>query len=159
MGQTLTLLGTRAQSKLTMASYFSNHAHSRFLANSSSTNQTATITQTPAMPTPPPSRSRLPSSKHFSTSVSDEKPNIKERTLTNATSNGTSGVHPLRNTYVRIASHHGCFRLDLRIAGYFGFASNAPRAIKSRITRKVSRRYQHLVRLVLCHRSMNFVQC
>jgi translation initiation factor 4E len=93
-----------------MAGYFSNHSHSRFLANS-------TATQTTATPAPSSSaRSRPPSSKHFSTSVSaswDEKPNPKERALINPPSNGASGVHPLRNTYVRTRSSNARFRLDL----------------------------------------------
>lgn len=83
-----------------MASYFSNHSQSRFLANST----------TPAQqnqPVSPAPRSRLPASKHFSTSVSTpsatERTNPTEKVLVNngSSSNGTATPHPLRNTYVR----------------------------------------------------------
>ncbi|KAG7443584.1 eukaryotic translation initiation factor 4E [Guyanagaster necrorhizus] len=83
-----------------MANYFSNHSQSRFLANSSS----PTTSQQPQQQPPP--RSRLPTSKHFSTSVStnsvSEHSVSKEKAIS---SNGSSvnvsvSVHPLRNTWV-----------------------------------------------------------
>jgi len=89
-----------------MAGYFSNHSQSRFLANSGSSTGAApapapapTVAVSPSL-----TRPRAPSSKHFSTSVStsgDEKPHRKDTVSANGTTNGTSGVHPLRNTYVR----------------------------------------------------------
>ncbi len=84
-----------------MANYFSNHSQSRFLANSSSPTTTQQAQQ------PPPPRSRLPTSKHFSTSVTtnsvSERSVSKEKvTSSNGSSvNGSASVHPLRNTYVR----------------------------------------------------------
>ncbi|KAF8889396.1 translation initiation factor eIF 4e-like domain-containing protein [Infundibulicybe gibba] len=94
-----------------MANYFSNHSQSRFLANSS-----ATTTSTPAASQQAPAaagiggaatpgaavRSRLPSSKHFSTSISTAV-TAKDGAgspHTPASSNGSPGVHPLRNTWV-----------------------------------------------------------
>lgn len=85
-----------------MANYFSNHSQSRFLANSSSASQlnttpSSTLTQTQtAAP-----RSRLPSSKHFSTSVSTtiSAERSKESSPNSASPNGTA-VHPLRNTWI-----------------------------------------------------------
>ncbi|PBK99654.1 translation initiation factor eIF4e [Armillaria gallica] len=83
-----------------MANYFSNHSQSRFLANSSSPTTTQQAQQ------PPPPRSRLPTSKHFSTSVTtnsvSERSVSKEKvTSSNGSSvNGSANVHPLRNTWV-----------------------------------------------------------
>ncbi|KAJ7576909.1 translation initiation factor eIF4e [Mycena floridula] len=80
-----------------MASYFSNHSQSRFLANSASP---AASVPSPAQPVPAP-RSRLPASKHFSTSVSttalSEGSKPKEKLTT---TNDAVSVHPLRNTWV-----------------------------------------------------------
>ncbi|KAI0369144.1 eukaryotic translation initiation factor 4E class II [Pilatotrama ljubarskyi] len=94
-----------------MAGYFSNHSQSRFLANSTpnsaSTTTTTTTTQNapPATPAAQP-RSRVTSSKHFSTFVSstsgDEKAQGKDKASGNGTANGSLSVHPLRNTYVRM---------------------------------------------------------
>lgn len=81
-----------------MASYFnSNHTTSRFLAN----NSTPASNSTPNPP-PHPNRSRVPSSKHFSTSLHQtDRPPTGSVTLTSSASNGTTPVvHPLRNTYV-----------------------------------------------------------
>ncbi|KAI8996445.1 eukaryotic translation initiation factor 4E class II [Trametes punicea] len=91
-----------------MAGYFSNHSQSRFLANSNSNaSSTATTTTTqnapPAAPAVQP-RSRVTSSKHFSTFVSstsgDEKSQGKDKASGNGASNGSLSVHPLRNTWV-----------------------------------------------------------
>ncbi|KAJ3890492.1 translation initiation factor eIF4e [Lentinula edodes] len=78
-------------------SYFSNYSQSRFLANSS---------QTPGGTQPTPSiqagpKSRLPSSKHFSTSIipGSEQSTSKEKT-SNGSSPKDSEPHPLRNTWV-----------------------------------------------------------
>ncbi|THU86250.1 eukaryotic translation initiation factor 4E [Dendrothele bispora CBS 962.96] len=74
-------------------SYFSNHsAQSRFFANSP-----------PSHPQQPqnPSRSRLPSSKHFSTSVATSSPSDRPASKTKSPSpNGSQSVHPLKNTWV-----------------------------------------------------------
>ncbi|KAI0675699.1 eukaryotic translation initiation factor 4E class II [Trametes maxima] len=96
-----------------MAGYFSNHSHShsRFLANSNP-NSTATATataapaaQSPSQATPPAQpRSRVTSSKHFSTFVAntsgDEKAQGKDKAAGNGAANGALSVHPLRNTWV-----------------------------------------------------------
>ncbi|KAI0358023.1 eukaryotic translation initiation factor 4E class II [Trametes cingulata] len=92
-----------------MAGYFSNHSQSRFLANSNpnsaSTTTTTTTTQNapPAAPAAQP-RSRVTSSKHFSTFVSntsgDEKSQGKDKASGNGAANGSLSVHPLRNTWV-----------------------------------------------------------
>ncbi|KAJ4473643.1 translation initiation factor eIF4e [Lentinula aciculospora] len=78
-------------------SYFSNYSQSRFLAISS---------QTPGGTQPPPSnqtgpKSRLPSSKHFSTSISSgsDRSTSKEKPSNGSSPNG-SEPHPLRNTWV-----------------------------------------------------------
>ncbi|KAI0766694.1 eukaryotic translation initiation factor 4E class II [Trametes elegans] len=94
-----------------MAGYFSNHSQSRFLANSTpntaSTTTTTTTTTTPsAAPpiTPGQPRSRVTSSKHFSTFVSnasgEEKSQGKDKASGNGAANGSLSVHPLRNTWV-----------------------------------------------------------
>ncbi|KAH9933335.1 eukaryotic translation initiation factor 4E class II [Fomitopsis serialis] len=85
-----------------MAGYFSNHSQSRFLANSTSQ---STTTQTTTTPNPAPApRSRVPSSKHFSTFVppasGDEKSSSKDKASTNGSRNGSPVVHPLRHTWV-----------------------------------------------------------
>ncbi|KAG6910218.1 hypothetical protein DXG01_012353 [Tephrocybe rancida] len=87
-----------------MANYFSNHSQSRFLANSSATTQTQTANTTSQAPSSQPAtpRSRLPSSKHFSTSVSTVvAADRSKESSPNSTSPSTTAVHPLRNTYVR----------------------------------------------------------
>ncbi|KAI0630831.1 eukaryotic translation initiation factor 4E class II [Trametes polyzona] len=96
-----------------MAGYFSNHSQSRFLANSApNTTSTTTTTTTPATPqnappaaSPAQPRSRVTSSKHFSTFVSstsgDEKSQGKDKASGNGASNGALSVHPLRNTPLR----------------------------------------------------------
>ncbi|KAF9462916.1 translation initiation factor eIF4e [Collybia nuda] len=88
-----------------MANYFSNHSQSRFLANSTGTTQTTVTSQALNTPNPASSttlRSRLPSSKHFSTIVSTTitAERSKETSPSTTSSNGAA-VHPLRNTYVR----------------------------------------------------------
>ncbi|KAH9852641.1 eukaryotic translation initiation factor 4E class II [Lenzites betulinus] len=92
-----------------MAGYFSNHSQSRFLANSTvnsaSTTTTTATTQAPVPPAPPAQpRSRVTSSKHFSTFVSntagDEKSQGKDKAAGNGSANGSLSVHPLRNTWV-----------------------------------------------------------
>lgn len=137
-----------------MAGYFSNHSQSRFLANSSNGAQNASSTTTmtaTANPSSTAPRPRVPSSKHFSTSVStsssgDEKPTHKEKQGVSTASNGTIAVtvHPLRNTYVQYIilitpSHFKSHELD----GYFGFANNEHRGTKSprQTTRRGSRRF------------------
>ncbi|KAF9031377.1 eukaryotic translation initiation factor 4E [Hymenopellis radicata] len=83
-----------------MANYFSNHSQSRFLANSSTPSATA------SNPVPPNGRSRLATSKHFSTSVSatgvvERSSSTEKATSANGSStNGSLSVHPLRNTWV-----------------------------------------------------------
>ncbi|KAG6898587.1 hypothetical protein C0993_005855 [Termitomyces sp. T159_Od127] len=83
-----------------MATYFSNHSQSRFLANSASSQpQSITSQQSNSQLTAP--RSRLPSSKHFSTSVLTVA--TAERTKEssqNNTSPRSTAVHPLRNTWI-----------------------------------------------------------
>ena len=90
-----------------MAGYFSNHSQSRFLANSSNGAQNTSSSTTTTVTAQSVPRPRVPSSKHFSTSVStsssgDEKPSSKEKAGVYAASNGTTAVtvHPLRNTCV-----------------------------------------------------------
>ncbi|KAG6897193.1 hypothetical protein C0992_003490 [Termitomyces sp. T32_za158] len=83
-----------------MATYFSNHSHSRFLANSaSSQSQSIASQQSNSHLTAP--RSRVPSSKHFSTSVSTvaTAERTKESTQNNTSPRNTA-VHPLRNTWI-----------------------------------------------------------
>lgn len=130
-----------------MASYFSNHSQSRFLANS--TTAAPAHAATPASNTLSSGpRTRLPSSKHFSTSVSHTS--SIERSLSKELSpragspptNGAASVHPLRNTYVRTLSRvSSSFGLDLlSLDGYFGSANSAPQVIKSQVMKKASRR-------------------
>ncbi|KAF8967685.1 translation initiation factor eIF 4e-like domain-containing protein [Flammula alnicola] len=95
-----------------MANYFSNHSSSRFLANSSQTATTTTATQPTAAtaaatsqpaPLPPTApRSRIPSSKHFSTTVNTSQPAAsKDPAATSTPPSATATqVHPLRNTWV-----------------------------------------------------------
>ncbi|KAG5647431.1 hypothetical protein DXG03_009361 [Asterophora parasitica] len=83
-----------------MANYFSNHSQSRFLANSAPANPVSpATTHAPALQTTP--RLRLPSSKHFSTSISTTitAERSKESPSSTTSPNGTA-VHPLRNTWV-----------------------------------------------------------
>ncbi|KAG7093951.1 hypothetical protein E1B28_007584 [Marasmius oreades] len=82
--------------------YFSNHSQSRFLPNSApSSSQQQQPQQQPANPQPTP-RSRLPSSKHFSTSVSSSLNADREHTSATqgSSSNGSTTIHPLKNTWV-----------------------------------------------------------
>ncbi|ESK97783.1 eukaryotic translation initiation factor 4e member 2 [Moniliophthora roreri MCA 2997] len=79
--------------------YFSNHSQSRFLANSVPQYQQQ---QQSGVGQPATPRSRLPSSKHFSTSVSSstlERSSSKEN---NSSGHGSpsNGIHPLRNTWI-----------------------------------------------------------
>jgi hypothetical protein len=116
----------------TMAGYFSNHSQSRFLANSTSgTSQSTTASSSPL------SRTRPPSSKHFSTSVStsgDERPHQKEKAAANGSANGVTGVHPLRNTYVRtlacVESVCSLIHVFATAAGSSGFVNNETQGIK-----------------------------
>src|ERR1700730_87226 len=85
-----------------MAGYFSNHSRFRFLANPPNST-------TPPAPQSSSQKQPLPSSKHFSTSVSTAESQAKDRV---ANSSGkpvdeppSSVVHPLRNTYVRMVHH------------------------------------------------------
>ncbi|KAL0953394.1 hypothetical protein HGRIS_004633 [Hohenbuehelia grisea] len=94
-------------------SYFSNHSQSRFLANSAAPNSTSTppTTASTAVPlspatatsTPTP-KSRLPASKHFSTSVASvaasQASRASDKDTAASSSVGTSAVHPLKNTWV-----------------------------------------------------------
>ena len=91
-----------------MANYFSNHSQSRFLANSATTNQanSAANSQAHNSPSTPTSavasRSRLPSSKHFSTTVNTTLSSERSKESSPGTSSPNAlAVHPLRNTYVR----------------------------------------------------------
>ncbi|KAG5732670.1 Eukaryotic translation initiation factor 4E type 2 [Termitomyces sp. T112] len=80
-----------------MANYFSNHSQSRFLANSASSPPTSQ--QTNSQSAAP--RSRLPSSKHFSTSVSTAATAERSKESSpNNTSPKSIAVHPLRNTWI-----------------------------------------------------------
>jgi hypothetical protein len=123
-----------------MANYFSNHSASRFLANSSHASSTATATQSStaasqtAQPSPGP-RPRIPSSKHFSTTVNTSQPTVsKDSTASSTPSSATAiQVHPLRNTYVRIHSRVDdriLFKLAFFSDGYSGFGNNARQVIK-----------------------------
>ncbi|KAH7881778.1 translation initiation factor eIF 4e-like domain-containing protein [Phlebopus sp. FC_14] len=89
-----------------MAGYFSNHSQpqprfSSQLANnhghppSSSAQQPASSVHA----TPEPSRPRLPTSRHFSTSLAHRDPEPTQ-TKTAGSSPGAVTVHPLRNTWV-----------------------------------------------------------
>ena len=153
-----------------MAGYFSNHSQSRFLAisnngghggNSTGTSA-ATATSTTTVTTPSQNAARppkAPSSKHFSTSVSnssgDEKPSSKDKLGVNAglsgSGNGTAGspkptVHPLRHTYVQKLLFHferfywRTFYATL-IDGYSGSDNIGRQVTKSRIMKRESRRY------------------
>ena len=92
-----------------MANYFSNHSSSRFLANSAQTTTTTTTTShsaaAPISPAVVP-RPRIPSSKHFSTTVVTTQPTASKDATASSTPSSTTAtqVHPLRNTYVRILS-------------------------------------------------------
>lgn len=84
-----------------MAGYFSNHSGSRFLANYSANNREQNIPANPQRP-------RLPTSKHFSTSVATNTPDARTQAKDKADNNGSPSsesantiVHPLRHTYVR----------------------------------------------------------
>ncbi|KAK7056316.1 hypothetical protein VNI00_002869 [Paramarasmius palmivorus] len=81
--------------------YFSNHSQSRFLANSASSSPSQQ--QQPSTTSQSAPRSRLPSSKHFSTSVSSsltlERSSSKENSSSGQGS-PSNGIHPLRNTWV-----------------------------------------------------------
>lgn len=101
-----------------MAGYFSNLSQSRFLSNSSnnthtsttsnnlsSTNSNSSLNHGPA--SSKPTRSRISTSKHFSTIVQsnsgDEKTSNKDKFGVVSLSSGAAtntAVHPLRNTYV-----------------------------------------------------------
>ncbi|TFK74941.1 eukaryotic translation initiation factor 4E [Pluteus cervinus] len=93
-----------------MANYFSNHSQSRFLNNNTNANNTGTTTSptvnTTVSSSPAAPRSRVPSSKHFSTSVSStitgERSRSKDTTPSSVGggTNGVVGVHPLKNTWV-----------------------------------------------------------
>ncbi|KAJ3732068.1 translation initiation factor eIF4e [Lentinula guzmanii] len=78
-------------------SYFSNYSQSRFLANSS---QMSGGIQLPISTQIAP-KSRVPSSKHFSTSLSSgsDRSSTKEKTSNGSSPDG-SEPHPLRNTWV-----------------------------------------------------------
>ncbi|KAJ3517755.1 hypothetical protein NLJ89_g309 [Agrocybe chaxingu] len=86
-----------------MASYFSNHSASRFLANSAQTASATTAAQTTApanqqTPAATAPRPRIPS-KHFSTTVATGTPTDAAAAST-PTSATTIQVHPLRNTWI-----------------------------------------------------------
>ncbi|KAF9269055.1 translation initiation factor eIF4e [Marasmius fiardii PR-910] len=85
--------------------YFSNHSQSRFLPNSTpsfSQQQQQQHQQQSANSHPTAPRSRLPSSKHFSTSVSSSLTSDRENTsiIQGSSSNGSPTIHPLKNTWV-----------------------------------------------------------
>ncbi|KAF8159607.1 translation initiation factor eIF 4e-like domain-containing protein [Crassisporium funariophilum] len=91
-----------------MATYFSNHSASRFLANSAQPSASTTqlqpqpTAQAAPPPNPGPPRSRIPSSKHFSTTVNTSQPAASKDSATNISPSSTTNtqVHPLRNTWV-----------------------------------------------------------
>ncbi|KAF9480508.1 eukaryotic translation initiation factor 4E [Pholiota conissans] len=89
-----------------MANYFSNHSASRFLANSANTAQTTASNAPPANAPAPtnngPPRPRIPSSKHFSTTVATTTPAASKDVATSSSpaSATATQVHPLRNTWV-----------------------------------------------------------
>jgi len=122
-----------------MANYFSNHSASRFLANSSHASSTATATHSTAAASqaaqPSPGPRRIPSSKHFSTTVNTSQPAVSKDSAASSTPSSatTMQVHPLRNTYVRIYSRVNdriLFKLAFFSDGYFGFGNNAHQVIK-----------------------------
>lgn len=86
-----------------MAGYFSNHSQSRFLNNASTP---PNASPNPAHGGNPPSvgqvqapRSRLPTSKHFATSLSSSS--VDEKLQASGKLSPSNGsVHPLRNTCV-----------------------------------------------------------
>jgi len=92
-----------------MAGYFSNHSQShqtRFASQQNPsppvqhTPTTTTTTTTTALVTQQdPPRTRLPSSRHFSTSLANREPD-PTLTRTAGSSPSSTTVHPLRNTWV-----------------------------------------------------------
>ncbi|KII87514.1 hypothetical protein PLICRDRAFT_258305 [Plicaturopsis crispa FD-325 SS-3] len=77
-----------------MASYFSNHSQSRFLANSS-----PSVTQTQTHPAS--AASVLSSDGPSPVAPPDDKSHPKEKAAAvSGAANGAAGVHPLRNTWV-----------------------------------------------------------
>ena len=87
-----------------MAGYFSNHSpQPRFPPNKDgqATTAAAAATATAAASTMPAAspRARIPS-RHFSTSLTDERLSAKEKSPGPAGSPGAPSVHPLRNTCV-----------------------------------------------------------
>ncbi|KIM44550.1 hypothetical protein M413DRAFT_56901, partial [Hebeloma cylindrosporum] len=65
-------------------------------------NSSSTATTTQSTPVQQPSRTRIPSSKHFSTTVNTSQPAVsKDSTASSTPSSATvTQVHPLRNTWV-----------------------------------------------------------
>ncbi|THH18047.1 hypothetical protein EW146_g2863 [Bondarzewia mesenterica] len=83
-----------------MAGYFSNHStQSRFLVNKEKDQSAASATTTSTLPSSTP-RPRIPS-RHFSTSLSEERSSTKEKSPGPGGSPGAASVHPLRNTQQR----------------------------------------------------------
>jgi len=86
-----------------MANYFSNHSASRFLSNSSQTSTASAASQAthPSTGATAP-RSRVPSSKHFSTTVNTSQPAASKDSAGSSTPSpaAVTRVHPLRNTWV-----------------------------------------------------------
>jgi hypothetical protein len=125
-----------------MASYFSNHSQSRFLANSNS-QKSAEQSNTP----PQPQRLRLSSSKHFSTSVSSDDKSLTKEKLSGNNENGntvTVPVHPLRNTYVRSLRRTSplcIIQFCISPDGCSGSDSSVRQEIRSRIMKRESRRF------------------
>jgi hypothetical protein len=146
-----------------MANYFSNlsatSTQSRFLSNKDKDSQassTTVVTTTTAssFSGAAPSPSRVPS-KHFSTTLSDEQKGsaVKEKSPTTSSSGLPSlSVHPLRSTYVRPSficqpiktRAYNVVMTALHTDGCSGSASSARQEIKSRTTKRASRRYPPL---------------
>ncbi|KAF6761510.1 translation initiation factor eIF4e [Ephemerocybe angulata] len=123
------------------SNYFSNHSvSSRFPASPATTSNPSQPAPTPSQPTTPAAtqRSRLPSSKHFSTSLSNGERSKSKDSSETSSAVSTPKVHPLRNTYVRTPSNtHGLASLQLfSTDGSFGSASNDRPGTKSLIMRR-----------------------
>ncbi|KAF5336001.1 hypothetical protein D9611_006325 [Ephemerocybe angulata] len=85
------------------SNYFSNHSvSSRFPASPATTSNPSQPAATPSQPTTPAAtqRSRLPSSKHFSTSLSNGERSKSKDSSETSSAVSTPKVHPLRNTWV-----------------------------------------------------------
>ncbi|KAJ3501280.1 hypothetical protein NMY22_g18981 [Coprinellus aureogranulatus] len=78
-------------------SYFSNHSAHRSTPSATTSTTTTTTVQPP---TTPGHKARVPSSKHFSTSVTNGERSKSKDSSENSSGINTPKVHPLRNTWV-----------------------------------------------------------